>query len=71
VAAVVRMSTGAHLRHSWRRSYIPRILIPGGTASRVTINDQDLMLTMQHEAPMLLWAVETYIARTTTEAPPQ
>jgi hypothetical protein len=54
---------GAHLSREFQ--------LPGGTAARVTINDQDLTLATQHAALMLLWAVETHIARTTTEAPSQ
>jgi hypothetical protein len=40
--------------------------IPGGALVRVTINDQDFTLAMQHAGLMQLWAVETYIARTIT-----
>jgi hypothetical protein len=53
---------GAHLSREFE--------IPGGAVARVTINDQDFTLAIQH-ALMLLRAVETYIARTTTESPPQ
>jgi hypothetical protein len=43
--------------------------IPGGALVRVTMRDQDFTLAMQHAALMQLWAVETYIARTTMQSP--
>jgi hypothetical protein len=42
--------------------------IPGGAHVRVTMKDQDFGLAMQHAGLMQLWAVQTYIARTTTQS---
>ena len=44
------------------------VKIPGGVIARMTVNDQHFTLALQHAALMQLWAVDTFIRRTTTRA---